>query len=455
MKTWPEQFCQSIQTQFGAESQAFFAALESATPVSIRLNPEKPTGHAHLPIAQASESIPWHPYGHYLAERPIFAVDPLWHGGAYYVQEASSMILAEVVKQSLGDRLHEPLNALDLCAAPGGKTTILLDTLSADSVVVANEVIRSRTQVLSENLERWGRPNIVITSAEVEQFSELQGLFDLILVDAPCSGEGMFRKDPEAALEWSIQAVEICAARQQRILAGAIALLAPGGCLIYSTCTFNTLENDENIAWLIKTYDLEIVELNLNASWQFAQTKLGQAALPHRVKGEGFYISALRKKGETVAKSQKEIKFQRLSPLPSKDRALLDPWLKTPEQFDYFTTKHGTIRHVPKSKKQVMALIEHQIPYCLIGCEIGEIKGKDLIPAHALAQSTSLVAPETIELSLEDALAYLRKQEISGQWTTGWKNMQYAGIGLGWAKVLPNRVNNYLPMERRLRMLSL
>jgi 16S rRNA C967 or C1407 C5-methylase (RsmB/RsmF family)/NOL1/NOP2/fmu family ribosome biogenesis protein len=458
----PEPFIQQIKTRFGAEADSFLQALQQPAPISLRLNPNKRPSE---PLFADSEAILWHKSGRYLSERPVFALDPCWHAGAYYVQEASSMVVAEVVRQALGARVSTPLAALDFCAAPGGKTTLLLDTLSSDALVVANEVIKSRVGPLSENLERWGKANIAVTSAEVEQFAPLAGQFDLILADAPCSGEGMFRKDPDAAKEWSLENVAICTARQQRIVSGLIPLLAPGGVLIYSTCTYNPHENDENVQFMMRQFGLELVPIQLPAQFGFMQTQTGQAAYPHRVRGEGFFIAALRKPdaAETPKKPAKPLEMKRLVRADKKTIEGSNPWLRDPASADFWLTKHGTIRHLPvfaaedgaknqSRLQQIIVLLEHHIQYCIVGRTFGEVKGKDLIPDHALAMSIDLLAPQTLEISLTEALAFLRKQDVEFTGNVGWNCMQYQGLALGWAKLLPNRVNNYLPMERRLRM---
>jgi 16S rRNA C967 or C1407 C5-methylase (RsmB/RsmF family)/NOL1/NOP2/fmu family ribosome biogenesis protein len=449
----PDSFIQQIRAKFGTEADAFLQALAEPAPISLRLHPKK---RSTEPVFAQSDPILWNEHGRYLAERPVFALDPCWHAGAYYVQEASSMVIAEVVRQALSVRISEPISALDFCAAPGGKTTLLLDTLGTDAFVVANEVIKSRVGVLSENLERWGYCNIAVTSAEVEQFAPLAAQFDLILADAPCSGEGMFRKDPAAAKEWSEENVAICTARQQRITAGLIPLLAPGGVLIYSTCTYNVHENDENVLWLQRQFGLELVQVSLPTHFGFAATQTGHGAYPHKVRGEGFFVAALRKPESKKPKEvTKPLKMKRLVAADKKTVEIAQTWLQNPKATEMWLTRHGTIRHWPMAtlqRQQLVVLLEHTIQHCVIGSTLGEVKGKDLIPDHALAMSLDLSAPDLLDLPLTQALAFLRKQDIEVTAATGWKCVQYQGLALGWAKVLPNRVNNYLPMERRLRM---
>ncbi|HRF42010.1 MAG TPA: RsmB/NOP family class I SAM-dependent RNA methyltransferase, partial [Saprospiraceae bacterium] len=279
-----------MQAQLGAAFADFADALTQPAPVSIRANRHKWTGPA-----QHDGQVPWCKNGYYLAERPPFTLDPLLHAGAYYVQEASSMSIAHALRQLVD--LENPLLALDLAAAPGGKSTLLAGMLSADSLLIANEVIRNRYQALRHNLARWGLPNVAVSQHDPEDFAPLAGSFDLVLVDAPCSGEGLFRKDPDAQKEWSPAQVGFCAARQRRILAQAAALMAPGGVLVYSTCTYNDEENAANAAWLQEVAGLEYAPVNWPSEWGVEERRWGYQFYPHRVRGEGFYVACFRRVG--------------------------------------------------------------------------------------------------------------------------------------------------------------
>jgi 16S rRNA C967 or C1407 C5-methylase (RsmB/RsmF family) len=217
--------------------EAFLLALDAPTPTSIRLNTQK-----SCELFAFEESIPWTLSGKYLKERISFTLDPQFHAGCYYVQEASSMLLEEAFKQIFASNQH--LTILDLCAAPGGKSTHLLNLASSDSILVANEVISSRNSTLQYNIAKWGNANCIVTQNKPADFSSFKKMFDLIVIDAPCSGEGMFRKDPNSINEWSIENVEICSARQTDILDSILPCLKDGGILIYSTCTYEQIEND-------------------------------------------------------------------------------------------------------------------------------------------------------------------------------------------------------------------
>jgi len=285
MQALPDAFIKEMQQLLGKEGLAQYQlALQQPAPTSIRYNPFK----QHEP-AKALEAVTWSDHAYYLPERPSFTLDPLFHAGVYYVQEASSMFVGQAVEQLFPEQ--QPLRVLDLCAAPGGKSTHLLSVLPPGSLLVANEVIRSRYQVLSQNLSKWGLANIIATNHDSSDFSKLEGFFDLILVDAPCSGEGLFRKDKRAIQEWSPEAVSLCAGRQKRILGNIVPALAPGGILLYSTCTYNRQENDENAEWLNNTFQLLPEPIETQPDWKVEQRSQAYQFYPHRNKGEGFYLA--------------------------------------------------------------------------------------------------------------------------------------------------------------------
>jgi len=257
---WPKAFKAEIEVVLGKEYNDFFDTLTGKAATSIRFNPRKLAA-----IPEGFDQVPWYDRAIYLPERPKFTLDPLFHAGAYYVQEASSMILAHALT-ALVD-FSRPLKVLDLAAAPGGKSTLLADLLSDDSLLLANEVIKSRYQVLRQNLIKWGSPNTIASNHDAAGLQSLGQYFDIILVDAPCSGEGLFRKNPAAVDEWSVEQVAHCSARQKKILSDTVALLKPGGLLVYSTCTYNRQENEENARWLCQNFSFEHQEISMQASW--------------------------------------------------------------------------------------------------------------------------------------------------------------------------------------------
>lgn len=466
----PHAFSEQMRQLLGAEYEAFEAALTEPAPVSIRLNPFKTvdagrwmvdgrlTANAAEPSAvhRPPSTVAWHPLGFYLAERPVFTLDPAFHAGAYYVQEASSMFLHEALRQSVD--FSKALKVLDLCAAPGGKSTLLASLLNAESLLVANEVIRTRAAPLRENLERWGCPNVAVTSAEADEFAEkLPDWFDVVVADAPCSGEGMFRKDPDAVGEWSPAHVQLCAGRQRRILAAAVATLAPGGILAYSTCTYNHAENAENAAWLAEEFGMKPLKTNTLPEWGIVGTDGGGLQFfPHRVRGEGFFIAVFRKPDEgEVARLPQPSAFKSLTPLAKNLLPEMSRWLAAPGDSSFFQTPTGEVLALPAGLLPEYLTLDKALKIKWFGTAVGEFKGKDFAPAHALALS-QIAAPSlpALDLDRDTALRFLRKEtfEPPTDAPRGWAVVRFEGLNLGWVKILPNRLNNYLPAERRIRM---
>lgn len=436
-----------MQSLLGPEWEAFAAAMAQPAPVSIRANPAKWEGPA-----SHDGVVPWCAEGYYLAERPVFTLDPLLHAGAYYVQEASSMGIAEALRQTLD--LNRPLLALDLAAAPGGKSTLVASMLHAHSFLIANEVIRSRYHALKQNLTRWGLPNVALSNHDPEDFAPLAACFDLVLVDAPCSGEGLFRKDPAAQQEWSPQQVQFCAARQRRILGDAAVLLSPGGVLLYSTCTYNEEENGANARWLMDTAGLEYVPLSLPGSWGIVEQTTGYQFYPHRLRGEGFYMACFRKPGSSrhfAAGKSRSVPFG-YKTAPAKTIEKLSPWFRDATEIRLVEDLQGAISAIPASAEDwffnAAAILRRFGPVL----ETGAVKQGELIPAHALALSTELSAGiPFVNLESEQAVRFLRKEDPAlASAPKGWFLARYNGHALGWMKGLGNRVNNYFPKEWRI-----
>lgn len=451
----PAPFRAQMQHQLADDFPAFEAALGQEPPVSIRLNPRK------LAFDTAGlEPVPWCAEdtlaeAFYLPERPVFTLDPLFQAGAYYVQEASSMLLAEAMRQTTN--LSRPLRVLDLCAAPGGKTTLLASLLSPDSMLIANEVIRTRIPILRENVEKWGYPNVVISNHDPDDFAGLAGFFDVVVVDAPCSGEGLFRKDAGAMTEWSEPNVQTCSARQKRILAAAAPLLDEKGVLIYSTCTYNDAENVENVQFLVEN-GFKNRLLNLPRAWAIVEkeigTSVGYQCYPHRVRGEGFFISVFQKTSYAPALKTNSRPFRDWRPLRPRETAEVRNWLATPDQFSYWTKPNLNVVAVPIALEKALYLVNDVLKNKGFGLDLGTFKGTDFIPAHALALSTAL-APGLpgVELSRENALRYFKKENlVLDESVRGWLLARHKGLPLGWMKGVGNRVNNYLPKDWRIRM---
>lgn len=449
----PEPFVQQMRLLLGAEYPDFEAALSGSAPVSLRLHPHKRPEPASL-LPACNEPVPWHPRGCYLPERPIFTLDPLFHAGAYYVQEASSMFLAEALRQTVD--FSQPLRVLDLCAAPGGKSTLLLDLIGPDSLLLANETVRNRAAVLRENLEKWGYANVAVSNAETRELAALESFFDLVVTDAPCSGEGLFRKDPDAVREWSPAQVQNCAVRQQTILADAVTALAPGGILAYSTCTYNRQENEENANRLIQVYGLEPLPLHTPGEWGIENTGLGCRFYPHRTRGEGFFIALFRKPGDkSPGQSHGNTSFKTLKPLPKNLAPAAAQWLSAPDEKTLFQLPGSMALAVPSRHLSTLAEIDKKIKNKWFGVPIGLPKGHDWIPEHGLALNAA-IRPDlpAADLDIDQARQFLKKStfELPAGAPKGWLLARYGGLNLGWMKNLGPRFNNYLPVERRIRM---
>jgi 16S rRNA C967 or C1407 C5-methylase (RsmB/RsmF family)/NOL1/NOP2/fmu family ribosome biogenesis protein len=444
---FPQAFTKRLQTQLGDQWNEFVSAHQQPPPVSIRINPEKGD------ISDPREPVPWCRFGHYLSERPSFTLDPAFHGGKYYVQEASSMFLEQLFTQIMGT--SPALNVLDLSAAPGGKSTHLLSLMSKDSLLVSNEVIQSRASVLSENLQKWGGANVVITNSDPRQFSRLPGFFDVIVVDAPCSGEGLFRKDPLAVAEWSEDNIALCCKRQRRILSDVWPALKSGGVLLYSTCTYNEMENEDNLRWLAEQSGADGVSIHVDERWGVETVQhqhiTGYRFYPHRVKGEGFFIAALRK---TADQDEGRIKKGSYMPAPKKVKEQLAPWTLNPED-KFFVERNGLVHFFPQEKMDAVNQVVSELYTVSAGTTMASIKHNKMVPEHALALSSDLNRAAFPELSLDrdNALAYLRKDHFEAVNTKrGFALVSFEGTGLGWANVLDNRINNLYPSQWRIRM---
>ena len=447
MANLPEEFKNQMKSRLGSSYPAFLDSLQEPAPVSIRYNIRK------LARPQGNE-IPWCTTGRYLDERPSFTLDPLFHAGGYYVQEASSMLLEQAVRQTCD--LTKPLIALDLCAAPGGKSTHLLSLLPQDSLLISNEVIRSRASVLTENIEKWGCNNVIVTNNDPADFGRLPEFFDLILVDAPCSGEGLFRKEPESTEEWSPKNVELCSLRQRRIVSDVWNSLKPGGIMIYSTCTYNEKENLENLDWLAGQQALKFENIALDPDWGVIalSTKSATAyqSFPHRVKGEGFFFSVVRKSGNAVGK---KIRTKDTLRHPAKaEMSTVSNWVREPESCLFFLHDQQ-IRMMPSTLKDFLSVVLEKLHVIHAGTVVGEIMKNRIVPDHGLALSTELNKSNhsTIAVDSAQALDYLRKNSLTlTSPQTGFHIVEFHGLALGWVNMLGARINNLYPSGRRILM---
>lgn len=367
------------------------------------------------------------------------------------------MFLEQALQQAVD--LTQPLRVLDLCGAPGGKSTQLASLLSPDSLLVTNEVIRSRASILAENITKWGSGNVLVTSNDPRDFNKLPGFFDVMVVDAPCSGEGMFRKDAHAVQEWSEENVKLCAQRQQRILTEVWEALKPGGILIYSTCTWNEAENEQNMAWLAGQQQAESIKLALPPEWNIVPSQMdgveGYRFYPHLVQGEGFFMAVIRKTGEaeTSYGSSKKKKYK-LTAAGKKEKALVQDWLQEPERYEWLQ-HNEVISAIPADLFEAADEVYQKLYVVYAGTEVAEVNGRKLKPMHALALSQHLNKESfvSINLNLDQALHYLRRDEVQLNLSgNDWLLLQYLGTPLGWAKLVGHRINNYYPKEWRIRM---
>ncbi len=442
----PAEFENYMKTRLGPDFNNFHASLEQTPPVSIRYNPAK-SGQ------QSGEAVGWCNAGRYLPERPSFTLDPRLHAGIYYVQEASSMFLEQGIIQSIN--LKKPLNVLDLCAAPGGKSTHMLSLLSRESLLISNEVIRSRASILSENLQKWGHENTIVTNNDPSDFQNLPDFFDLIVVDAPCSGEGLFRKEPEAMNEWSSKNAELCTLRQRRILNDVWPSLKPGGILIYSTCTYNEKENIENLGWCKTQHELDFIKLEIKKEWSIEEIEkenaIGYQLFPHKVRGEGFFMGVMRKKGNPTSSLRAKDTLNYPSKVQIKE---LSQWMKSPETQSFFL-HNRTVRILPVNKFTELQIALNRLNVLTAGTAVAEIMRNKYVPDHGFSLSIQLRKENfnCISLDKDQALEYLRKNNfVMDLSQPGFSMVEFEGLPLGWVNILPNRFNNLYPATWRIRM---
>ena len=448
-KMLPVDFIESMHQQLGNEAEQLLRALETEPVTSIRLNSKLDV----LTFDCDTDEVPWHIDGYYLSERPPFTLDPLFHAGCYYVQEASSMFLQQVLEQYVDSSSI----VLDLCAAPGGKSTLISEYLGRDGLLLSNEVVRQRVFILSENIQKWGNGNTVVTHNTAAEFGErCKHLFDCILVDAPCSGEGMFRKDEQARNEWSLKAVKLCAERQRSILMDVWDALKPGGILIYSTCTFNEEENEKNVEWIAETLGADVLPIDYEPSWGITEGSAGYHFYPHKTKGEGFYICALQKH-DHEALDQARIKA------PKKETTMPHPeylpvmrsWLQHPDDWAIRYSDRFAMAY-PLKFKEIIDWLSTQMTCISTGFGLGEERGKGIAPQHSLSMTKDLrkEAFPTVALTREQAFAYLRTEALMlAGIPLGLVLLTYESVPLGFAKNVGNRLNNLYPNEWRIRHL--
>lgn len=444
----PKDFADSTRLLMGdALYETLVGGLNDEPSVSLRLNPFKTDGR---PVGQVTP-VPWCDGGYWLESRPNFTFDPLLHAGCYYVQEAASMFLHHVLSRVI-DR---PVTALDLCAAPGGKSTTARGVLPQGSLLICNEPIRQRAQILSENIQKYGHPDVMVTNNYPRDFRKAGLLFDLIVADVPCSGEGMFRKDAGAIAEWSRQNVENCYRLQREIIEDIWPCLRPGGILVYSTCTFNEQENEDNIAW-IRGLGADVLDIDISEEWNITGALKGEDSLyrfiPGRSRSEGLCMAVLRKSDDTVLAERRA----KGSGKPTKTRPRTDvgAWINGSDHFT-LCERGDTLSAIPTWWLAQYRAAEKSLHLLHAGITLGTVKGKDVVPHQSLALSTALnrSAFALAEVGYGQAIAYLRKEAITLDAATprGIVLITYHGIPLGFAKNLGNRANNLYPQEWRIK----
>lgn len=465
MATLPNDFITYTRHLMGEElyQQLEEGLTSGEVPASIRINPFKFKDSMKI----EGSPIPWCPKtGLYLNSRPNFTFDPLLHAGMYYVQEASSMIVDLVVRQLV----HQPVMMLDLCAAPGGKSTALRAALPNGSLLFSNEPMRTRSQILAENIQKFGHPDMIVTNNYPADYKKTKLQFDIILTDVPCSGEGMFRKDEGAIEQWSLQNVEKCWKLQREIVSDIWQCLKPNGILIYSTCTFNAHEDEENVQWIANELGADFIKLNIEEVWNITGNLLDNSShthhsnpvyrfLPGKTQGEGLFLAVLRKRGDesetngTERKRKKEKRnfqknnMQKVGQIPT-------GWLKTSREY---TTSVITdsLYAIPSEWKCTYEEAQSTLKIIHAGIKIGTYKGKDFIPSQSLALSTEIDKSHfpQVELSYENSIRYLRKETVNLPEDTprGYVLVTYQNIPLGWEKNIGNRANNLYPQEWKIK----
>lgn len=443
----PQPFIEQMKAQIGdAETMLLLEAFDSVQPVSVRLNPAK----GAIPL-QNMEPVPWNGDGYYLSDRPSFTLDPLFHAGTYYVQEAGSQFIGYLLK----DEKLDGCRILDMCAAPGGKTTIYSTLVGQSGLVLANEYVRNRAQILADNVRKWGMGNVVVTNNAPEHISAFEECFDVVAVDAPCSGEGMFRKDDEARSEWSVQNVAMCFERQKQILIHSWECLRPGGILLYSTCTLNNTEDEGIMKFLAEELCSDMAqEYSVDVPEEWGIEHLREGAVngyrfwPHRVKSEGFFVCVLRK---TEAKARAVVPKARkrlFSEIPAKSASKVLCWMENPQQWRLFGVS-DTLYAYDRNQAEFIKCLCETLTAVYSGVCMGQVFKDALKPDWALALSVHLSRSvvRRVDLELDMALEYLRRHDVpSEMFDQGLNLVCYSGHALGFIKRIGNRCNNlYAP----------
>jgi 16S rRNA C967 or C1407 C5-methylase (RsmB/RsmF family)/NOL1/NOP2/fmu family ribosome biogenesis protein len=441
---------------------AFISVHESGEQVvSVHLNSGKLVlpedrwpGNITEPSFEISGKIPWAPDAYYLSIRPYFTLDPLFHAGAYYVQEASGMFLAFALRQITEQQ--QKLRVLDLCAAPGGKSTLIQSLISPESILISNEVIKTRVPVLYQNITKWGKPNSIVSNNDPAHFKKLSGFFDVMVVDAPCSGSGLFRKDPESAKTWSPDVVRLCSQRQQRILADAWDCLSEDGYLIYCTCSYSKEENEDILDMIFQEFSCISVRLSPDPEWNIIETfsdnaeANGYRFYPDKLLGEGFFLAVIQKKQSAISKhpNKKNWSSGRISRIAEEQ---ISHWANM-ESVHYIMIGES-VHAMPVSMANELELLKSILYLKKAGIRVGRAGQQEWVPDHELALADILKTEiSSIDLTKRDALHYLRGEPFETHADKrGWRIIRFQGQSLGWVKLLGDRMNNYYPKSWRIR----
>lgn len=443
--------------------------------VSVHMNVEKsilhngkwPTENADAPFELAG-NVPWASDAYYLKSRPYFTMDPLFHAGAYYVQEASGMFVSFALKQ-IAD-LGQKLKVLDLCAAPGGKSTLIQSLISPESLLLSNEVIKTRVPVLTQNMTKWGRANGMVSNNDPSHFKRLPGFFDVVLMDAPCSGSGLYRKDPEAASSWSTELVNLCNQRQQRILSDVWDCLKEDGFLIYSTCSYSKEENEDVLDFLFNQYPCKTIDLSPDPLWNIIETRsdltgaVGYRFYPDKLSGEGFFLSVIQKKQTAGSEKSNQHSMVRQarpdrtnksgknpSPVSKSAEQQIGEWV-SPDTLKYVSIEDSVHALLPGLISD-LELLKVNLYLKKAGIRMGKAGEREWIPDHELALADFLRQDSpTLHVSKSDALCFLRGNPFDVHFPAkGWHTVCFDGQRLGWVKLLDKRMNNYYPKSWRIR----
>lgn len=442
----PEPFVTVMRQTLGAdEAGKLIKSLDTDPVAAIRYNRRKTFPAGHPPHAG---EVAWCPAAFRLSRRPVFALDPAWHQGRYYVQEPASMFAAYMAAEVVRREQGQPLRVVDLCAAPGGKTTAVADGLPDGSLMVANEFIGLRAEILNENLQKWGTPDTIVTRSDTSSLcAALEGSMDLAVADVPCSGEGMMRKEADARRQWSPALVAGCVETQRMIATNAANALRQGGWLIYSTCTFNADENEGNVEWICRELGFEVAELTVDPAWSILSPGAGYRFMPHRTGSEGLYMCLLRK----VSDSRKA----RMRPAKEKTvRATGVDWADIPDMA--LRERDGLLTAISPQHLPTADALERATALLNCGTAVASAGKRGWEPTHSITMSALLrrgVLPET-ELDRSMALRYLarRTDALQPDGLKGFMLVTYSGMPLGLIKALGNRYNNLYPHNWRIRM---